>query len=84
MSGIALYYIKAGSANGRLIIYLISILNIAHHPILGSGIGIFFHQYADGMAQFSMRHPGFNYQSADVLAVFRSGRRAASRTGGSP
>ena len=67
VSGIVLYYIKAGSANGRLIIYLISILNIVHHPILGSGIGSFLHQYAEGLAQFSMRHPGFNYQSADVL-----------------
>ena len=65
--GLALYYIKAGSADGRSIIYLISILSIMHHPILGSGIGSFFHQYAEEMAQFSQGHPDFNFQSADVL-----------------
>ena len=65
--GFGLYFIKAGSADGRSIIYLISILNITHHPILGSGIGSFFHQYAEGMARFSQGHPDFNFRSADVL-----------------
>ena len=65
--GLGLYFIKAGSADGRYIIYLISILSIMHHPLLGSGIGSFFHQYAEEMAQFSQGHPDFNFQSADVL-----------------
>lgn len=65
--GLGLYFVKAGSADGRSIIYLISILNITHHPILGSGIGSFFHQYAEEMARFSQGHPDFNFQSADVL-----------------
>ena len=65
--GFVLYYIKAGSADGRSIIYLISILSITHHPILGSGISSFFHQYAEEMARFSQGHPDFNFQSADVL-----------------
>ena len=65
--GLGLYFIKAGSADGRSIIYLISIFNITHHPILGSGIGSFFHQYAEEMARFSQGHPDFNFQSADVL-----------------
>ncbi len=65
--GLGLYFIKAGSADGRSIIYLISILSIMHHPILGSGIGSFFHQYAEEMARFSQGHPDFNFQSADVL-----------------
>lgn len=64
---LVLYFIKAGSADGRSIIYLISIRNITHHPILGSGIGSFFHQYAEEMVQFSLAHPDFNLQSADVL-----------------
>lgn len=65
--GIILYYIKAGSADGRAIIYLISILNITRHPILGSGIGSFFHQYSEEMARFSLGYPDFIFQSADVL-----------------
>lgn len=64
---LGLYFIKAGSADGRSIIYLISILSIMHHPILGSGIGSFFHQYAEEMARFSQGHPDFIFQSADVL-----------------
>ncbi len=67
VAGFGLYFIKAGSADGRYIIYLISILNIMHHPILGGGIGSFFHQYAEGMARFSQGYPDFNFRSADVL-----------------
>ena len=63
-----LYFLKQGSADGRSIIYLISILNISHHPIWGSGIGSFSHQYAEEMASFSLRNPFFNYQSADVTS----------------
>ena len=63
-----LYFLKQGSADGRSIIYLISILSISHHPIWGSGIGSFSHQYAEEMASFSLRNPFFNYQSADVTS----------------
>ncbi|MBR5989129.1 MAG: hypothetical protein IK003_06370 [Prevotella sp.] len=63
----ALYFLKQGSADGRSIIYLISLLNISHSPIWGSGIGSFFHQYAEGLAQFCQQHPTFNAESTDVL-----------------
>ena len=63
-----LYFLKQGSADGRSIIYLISILSISHHPIWGSGIGSFSHQYAEEMASFSLQNPFFNYQSADVTS----------------
>lgn len=66
-SGLCLYCLKAGSANGRLIIWLISLLSCMHHPVFGSGIGSFFHQYAEEMASFSQEHPDFNFLSADVL-----------------
>lgn len=62
-----LYYIKIGSAEGRFIIYFISILNITHHPVIGSGIGSFFNQYAEEMIRFSQKHHTFNFQNADVL-----------------
>ena len=67
MISLFLYFIKIGSAEGRFIIYFISILIITHHPVIGSGIGSFFHQYAKEMARFSQAHPDFNFQSADVL-----------------
>lgn len=65
--GVWLYHIKMGSADGRSVIYLVSILNIVRHPVFGSGIGSFFHQYAEEMSQFSQANPDFNFQSADVL-----------------
>ena len=64
---IGLYFIKQGSADGRSIIYMISLLSICHNPVFGSGIGSFCHQYAEEMANFSSQHPTFNFQSADVI-----------------
>lgn len=65
---IGLYFLKKGSADGRSIIYIISLLNILQHPICGSGICSFCHQYAEGMATFSVQHPTFNFLSADVTS----------------
>lgn len=62
-----LYFLKKGSADGRSIIYLISLLCIAQSPIWGSGIGSFCHQYAERMSSFYIQHPSFNFQSADVI-----------------
>lgn len=64
---IGLYFLKQGSADGRSIIYMISLLSICHNPVFGSGIGSFCHQYAEETANFSIQHPTFNFQSADVI-----------------
>ena len=63
---VGFYFLKKGSADGRSIIYLISLLCIAQSPIFGSGIGSFCHQYAERMNSFYIQHPTFNFQSADV------------------
>lgn len=63
---VGLYFLKKGSADGRSIIYFISLLCIAQSPIFGSGIGSFCHQYAERMNSFYIQHPTFNFQSADV------------------
>ena len=65
---VGLYYLKKGSADGRSIIYIISLLCICENPIFGSGISSFCHQYAEGMASFSLQHPTFNFISADVTS----------------
>lgn len=64
---VGLYFLKQGSADGRFIIYLISLLCICNAPAFGSGIGSFCHQYAEGLAAFYQQHPSFNLQSADVI-----------------
>lgn len=61
-----MYLLKQGSADGRSIIYMISLLCIGRAPIFGSGISSYCHQYAECMAHFSIQHPSFNYHSADV------------------
>lgn len=65
---VGLYFMKKGSADGRSIIYMISFLNILQHPLFGSGIGSFCHQYAEGIANFSSQHPAFDFHSADVTS----------------
>lgn len=65
-AGTFLYHIKEGSAEGRLIIYYISFLNILHSPVFGGGIGSFFYQYAEEMARFSRENPEFNFHSVGV------------------
>ncbi|MBR3093355.1 MAG: hypothetical protein IKG99_10085 [Bacteroidaceae bacterium] len=64
---IPLYHIKPGSVNGRVINYRISCLNLGNNPVIGNGIGGYFHQYAEKMSQFSQCHPDFDFINADVL-----------------
>lgn len=65
---VGLYFLKKGSADGRSIIYMISLLNILQNPIFGSGINSFCHQYAEGIATFSVQHPNFDFHCADVTS----------------
>jgi len=53
--GIAAYFMKRGSADGRGMIYYISLLCLAGRPLFGSGIGSFFHQYAETTAALAER-----------------------------
>jgi len=53
--GIAAYFMKRGSADGRGMIYYISLLCLAGRPLFGSGIGSFFHQYAETTAVLAER-----------------------------
>lgn len=47
------YLLKQGSADGRGVIFRISALCVADNPWTGSGIGSFFHHYAEKTAQLS-------------------------------
>ena len=63
-----LYFLKQGSADGRVVIYIISLLSICRHPLFGSGISSFCHRYAEGMSAFSASHPDFDFRNADVTS----------------
>jgi O-antigen ligase len=45
----AIYFLKQGSANGRMIIWEVSLSSWLSHPLFGVGIGGFFNTFAEGM-----------------------------------
>ena len=64
---IGLYFVKKGSADGRLIIWLSSLTSWQHSPWIGTGIGSFFHAEAEGLSEmFSDERYVQSFNSADV------------------
>lgn len=64
LAAIAFYFVKQGSADGRLIIWKAALTTWIDTPWLGVGIGGFYHAFAEGMAQLSTANMDFS--SADV------------------
>ena len=48
---IGLYFLKKGSADGRMFIWLSSLTAWKHSPLIGTGIGSFFHAEAEGTSE---------------------------------
>ena len=63
-AGIAFYFIKQGSADGRLIIWRAALTTWVDYPWLGVGVGGFYNAFAEGMTQLSTSNMDFS--SADV------------------
>lgn len=61
---VATYFIKQGSADGRIVIWNISLASWLEYPWLGVGIGGFFHTFAEGMVK--MADNGLKIYSANV------------------
>lgn len=53
----ALYFIKQGSADGRTMIWMSSLISWSHTPWLGVGIGGFRHACAEGIAELWHSNP---------------------------
>ena len=64
LAGIVFYFIKQGSADGRLIIWKAALTTWGDTPWLGVGIGGFYNTFAEGIAQLSTSNMDFS--SADV------------------
>lgn len=62
-----LYLLKHRSADSRLIIWWVSINNITNHPLIGSGIGSFLNQYANGMAEISSNMKDGQFNNTDII-----------------
>ncbi len=48
---VMLYFVKRGSADGRVLTWMASLTSLAHNPWLGVGIGGFRHATAEGIAE---------------------------------
>lgn len=64
LAGVAFYFIKQGSADGRLIIWKAALTTWIDYPWLGVGVGGFYNAFAEGMSQLSTSNMDFS--SADV------------------
>lgn len=62
--GIIFYFLKQGSADGRLIIWKSALNTWAHYPWFGVGVGGFLHAFAEGMSQLTAN--GLKQVSASV------------------
>ena len=62
-----MYFLKKGSADGRLFIWLSSLTSWKHSPLIGTGIGSFFHAEAEGSAELFANNGYIPlFDSADV------------------
>lgn len=64
LAGIVFYFIKQGSADGRLIIWKAALTTWKDMPWFGVGIGGFYNAFAEGMARLSTSYMDFS--STDV------------------
>ena len=55
--GVFLYFAKQGSANGRVLMNIVSMRAIESKPLLGYGIGGFANAFADSQAEYFKENP---------------------------
>lgn len=65
--GIALYLLKSGSADGRGMINYIGMRCFIDNPLWGSGIGSFFHRFAETTAELSRDNSGIDMTRVDAM-----------------
>jgi O-antigen ligase len=55
--GFGLFFLKAGSSNGRMFIWEVTLGKIAEKPLFGHGLGRFEAEYNNWQAEYFMKHP---------------------------
>ncbi len=61
--GAGLYFLKKDSADGRLLMWIVSLRAICGHPVFGSGIGGFHKAFSDSQKDFFMVNPDSSFAS---------------------
>lgn len=66
-AGVGLYFLKSGSADGRMVINYVGMYAIADNPIFGNGVGSFFHKFAETTQVLALSATKIELDSVDVL-----------------
>lgn len=66
-SCIGLYFIKSGSVGGRIVINYIGVYAMANNPIIGNGVGSFFHRFAETTQMLSLSGTKIDLTAVDVI-----------------
>jgi O-antigen ligase len=61
--GAGLYFLKKDSADGRLLMWIVSLRAICGHPVFGSGIGGFHKAFSDSQKEYFMANPDSSFAS---------------------
>lgn len=54
---VVLYVCKRGSADGRVLFWLVSLASVGQHPVWGSGVNTFAHAYSQSMSALHAQLP---------------------------
>lgn len=84
--GFGLFFLKAGSSNGRMFIWEVTLGKIAEKPLFGHGLGRFEAEYNNWQAEYFMKHPSEMKGSKGLVAgntkyCFNEYLEIASETG---
>ncbi len=80
--GMGLYFIKAGSADGRMVINYVGLHAVADNLIFGSGTGSFFHKYAETTERLAISVGYAHLNAVDVIEyAFNDWLRIATELG---
>lgn len=66
-SCVGLYFLKSGSADGRMVVNYVGAYAIADNPIFGNGVGCFFHRFAETTQMLSLSGTNIGLTSVDVI-----------------
>lgn len=65
--GVGLYFIKSGSADGRMVINYVGVNAMVNNPIFGNGVGSFFHSFAETTQILSLSGTKLDLAAVDVI-----------------
>lgn len=66
-SCVGLYFLKSGSADGRMVVNYVGAYAMADNPVFGNGVGSFFHRFAETTQMLSLSGTNIGLTAVDVI-----------------